>query len=254
VSSPFRGIFIVGTGRSGTHFLCRLLLGFAALDDLFGGNEDRRTLASVATAAILHRRLPARTIRLYEERVDGCARRGRILLDQHHPNLFHVDQLKARFGDLLFLHPSRPTIQIVASMLKHKGVGDWYAWIRKAGDIPYPNQFFGLAERSELLALPPHLLCARRVIAHKRRAAMEAARDPEGFRQIDFVALVRSPHATLSGTFRDQELAQLGGYRQLVAPDPGVLGKFADVLTSSQVDEIVSLESRELADPESAIC
>lgn len=45
-------VFIVGTGRSGTHFTCRSILGFSNAFDPHNGRECLETLRSVAQAAI----------------------------------------------------------------------------------------------------------------------------------------------------------------------------------------------------------
>lgn len=120
-------IFIVGTGRSGTHFLTRVLLGFQNLRDPLGGRENSVLLRSVATAAICHRTLPDAVLAKYQ--AEAAAASG-VFLDQHHPNLLFVKQIAAAIPGAVFLFPDRPTHQVVASMMRHHGVMAWYDYAR----------------------------------------------------------------------------------------------------------------------------
>jgi len=51
-------IFIVGTGRSGTHFTCRSISGFKNIFDPQTGKENVPVLKQIATSAIHHRSYP----------------------------------------------------------------------------------------------------------------------------------------------------------------------------------------------------
>lgn len=239
-----RGLFVVGTGRSGTHFTLRLLRGFAGTRDPLEGREDHGVLMDVARAAIRHRLPPGRTANRYRALL---ADPGGVLLDQHHPNLFFARHWAELFEGIVFVYPSRPTHQIVASMLRHEGVMGWYRyardWRRVLDPVPFPNRFLGLERRSEIASLPPHILCARRVIAHRR--AFEAARAALGdaVRAVDYEALVRDPEAELARVFTAAERARLGAFERLERPDPASLTKYRDVLSEGEVAEIAALEA-----------
>lgn len=241
-----KGIFIVGTGRSGTHFTVRLMNGFQNAWDPMGGQENPDILGDIAKAAI-HHRLPSDTTEAYYRKLLE-APEG-ILLDQHHPNLFFVSHWTKRLDGVVFLYPQRPAYQIVASMFRYSGVMTWYEYAtglrqRTLNRIPYPNRFLGLERYKDLETLPKHLLCAHRVFAHRR--AFESAVGPArgALRGVAYESLVRDPLAEFSRVFSAAEMEQLGPFTLLETPRPESLSKYLDVLTTAQVDEIMALEDR----------
>jgi hypothetical protein len=237
-------IFVVGTGRSGTHFTVRLLNGFAQAHDPLGGEENQKILMDIATAAI-HHRLPSRAVTdYYRHCLDGA---DGVFLDQHHPNLFFVRHWTEMFDGIVFLYPRRPAYQVVASMLRHKGVMNWYRyarhWRRRWIDrVPYPNRFLGLARASDISTLPTHLLCAHRVIAHRQAYEEAVARGGVELRSVDYEALVDDPLAEFSRAFSARELQTLGEFTLLEKPRKESLTKYRDVLDDRQVAEIEALE------------
>jgi hypothetical protein len=239
-----KAVFVVGTGRSGTHFTVRLLNGFSRAHDPLAGNENHRILSDIATAAI-HHKLPSKTTADYYLR--QLDRNRSIFLDQHHPNLFFTRHWAELLGEIVFIYPRRPTHQIVASMLRHKGVLSWYnyaqnwrqRWFNK---VPYPNKFFGLTQASDISKLPTHLLCAHRVIAH--RMAYEAAviEGRSDLRSVNYESLVKDPLAEFARVFTKSELEEFGDFTLLEKPNSSSLNKYRDVLDDRQVAEIAALE------------
>ena len=240
-----KAVFIVGTGRSGTHFTVRLMKGFEHAWDPLGGKEDPEILRDVATSAIHHRLPSEATARYYRERL---AEGGGVLLDQHHPNLFFTRHWADMFGGLVFLHPQRPAYQVVASMLRHKGVMSWYRYARNwrqrtINRIPYPNRFFGVEQFSDLNRLPRHLLCAHRVIAHRKAYEAQVAEMGGALRAIQYEALVQAPLEEFSRVFTPEELADLGQFTLVETPKKESLSKYQDVLSEAEVAEIMELDA-----------
>lgn len=241
-----KGIFIVGTGRSGTHFTVRLLNGFANARDPLNGEENRTILYDVAKAAI-HHRMPSQATAEYYRKL--LASTDGVLLDQHHPNLFFLHHWAGMFPGLVFLHPVRPAYQIVASMLRHEGVMAWYDYAgrfrqRTINRIPYPNRFLGLDRFSDIRTMPRHLLCAHRVLAHRK--AFEAALPGMGgaLRGVRYEDLVADPEAEFARVFTPGERAILGPFTLTETPNAASLTKYRDVLDDAQVAEIAALEQR----------
>lgn len=239
------GIFVVGTGRSGTHFTIRLLSGFENTRDPLGGRENPKILRDIATAAI-HHRLPSDAVtRYYEEHFHNS--RDLVFLDQHHPNLFFMQHWQKILEPIVFLYPKRATHQVVASMMRHEGVMSWYNYAKRPRQrildrIPYPNRFLGLKRFDEIRSLPIHLLCAHRVIAH-RLAFENALADMKGeLRVVNYAALIENPLNEFSKVFSRDELKKLGQFTTVEEPNPASLEKFRDVLTDEQVMEISDVE------------
>jgi hypothetical protein len=151
------------------------------------------------------------------------------------------------FDGFVFLYPRRPAHQIVASMLRHKGVMSWYSyarnwrrrWFRR---VPYPNRFLGLSRASDISTLPTHLLCAHRAIAHRQAYETAVAQGGADLRCVDYEALVDDPLAAFSQVFNKSELDRLGDFTLLEKPNRESLTKYRDVLDDRQVAEIQDLE------------
>jgi hypothetical protein len=153
----------------------------------------------------------------------------------------------------VFLFPRRPIHQIVSSMLRHEGVLSWYQYARNwrqrtINPVPYPNQFFGVERYEDILRLPPHLLCAHRVIAHRKVFLSGIASLQERLHEVDYEALVASPLAEFERIFTPHQRNLLGAYTQREEPHPESLEKYKDNLTDAQVEEINALEARLLGE------
>ena len=238
-------IFVVGTGRSGTHFLVRLLAGFEHAHDPFGGRESEAILQDVAKAALHHRMPSEATERHY---LDTIGASGPVLIDQHHPNLFFAHHWAERLDDPVFLYPLRPARQIVASMFRHKGVRSWYAYARRrffalSDRLPYPNRFLGVDGYLEVETTPLHMLCTQRILAHHRICLEQKARLGDRVRIVTYDALVTDPEAEFARVFTETERARLGGFTLVETPNPASLDKYLDVLTVEQVAEIDAAEA-----------
>lgn len=241
-------VFVVGTGRSGTHFTCRALSGFANIHDPLKGREKMRILRDVATAAIFHDHMPERAIRYYEKRKTEVAAPS-VFVDQHHPNLYFTDQLARIFDDPIFLYPRRPVVQVVASMLKHSGVLNWYRFARKnlaatenAPSMPFPNRFLGLTDPGQLDALDVHQLCALRVLRHNAEMTRLANTDPR-HRFVSYKNLVLDQEAAFHSAFSPADRQALGEFRVVEEGKPASLDKYRSVLSAEQILDIETLEA-----------
>ncbi len=244
-------IFVVGTGRSGTHFLARLLAGFENVHDPFHGEESGAILQDVAKAA-LHHRLPSEAT---EQHFRTAIRtNGPILVDQHHPNLFFASHWASRLDDPLFLYPDRPARQTVASMMRHRGVRSWYRYARKKAfslkdRLPYPNRFLGVDSYFELERSPLHLLCVKRIAAHHRAYKAEKEKLGSRLRRVAYETLVADPETALEQIFSKDERARLGHFTLTEEPKAASLEKYRDILTEAQVREIDEIENRLIRNP-----
>ena len=116
--------------------------------------------------------------------------------------------------DAVFVYPDRPAVQVVASMLTHRGVSGWYQKL-SSGEltVPYANRFFGLDSADQLRTEPVHRLCWYRVSAHKEAALEARRRHGDRVRFVDYESLVRDRVAVLSVVFSPEELRHSGRIR-----------------------------------------
>ena len=227
-----QNIFVVGTGRSGTHFVARSLRGFKNTRDPLAGREDSGLLSRVAHDAMLANPLSQECIANIRKRTSP----RKILIDQHHPLLFFTKDLLKEFPGAIFLYINRPIEQVVASMLSHSGVLDWYQRLKDpTGPLsraPFPNQFFGLFDRTEINDLSVTRLCARRWLAHRSMAQQL------NLKTLEYENLVTDQFKEYSRLLDEPILADLGQFRQRVASNPDSLVKWKSLLGKSQIDEI----------------
>lgn len=133
-------IFVVGTGRSGTHFLTSVLISSPELTDLTGGKENLSVFHSV-TSSFIEKRENSMLALAYENLVKEAS--PLRLVDQCHPNLWRSGEILKQFPDASFLCMVRDPFSVTFSTLNHRGVRG-----RLEGDkwkkYPLPSSFFGI--------------------------------------------------------------------------------------------------------------
>lgn len=139
-------VFIVGTGRSGTHFLCSCLNAFPELDDGFSGKESKYMFNYISNLTVEGSDLPISVLGYYYHMISKV--KPRKLVDQTHPNIWHVERLMEWFPDAKFLALTRDVYSVVYSMTNHRGVAGWE--INHAA-YPKPNKFLGITEDNQFI-------------------------------------------------------------------------------------------------------
>jgi hypothetical protein len=164
--SSTRPVFIIGSGRSGTHWLANTLAthpevcSTIEIQPMFGLSQQ------MALNPFLRDTLFDQLASIYRQQLYGCHKS--VYLDKSHPNIWIAEQLINEFSDALFLGIQRNPYATVASMLRHKGVLSWH---QRWCEFPIPNAFLGitmdLADQYE--EIPIAAKCALRWLAHSKR-------------------------------------------------------------------------------------
>jgi hypothetical protein len=156
-------IFVIGTGRSGTHWLGYIV---GAHPDVVATVERPPIFPWVTQMALR----PDTVSRLYPKLVRRYRHEhGAVLpkhyLDKSHPNIWIAELLAESFPEALFVGITRDVFGTVNSMLQHEGV---LAWIHRWRDFSLPNRFLGIDRDSAAAydALPLEAKCAIRWKAH----------------------------------------------------------------------------------------
>ncbi len=162
--SATQPIFVIGTGRSGTHWL-----GYS-----LGNHPEVRATVEVqpmfelstrmALNQDLEKQLFGKLVRAYQWQLFKSS--SKFYLDKTHPNIWLAGKLKEAFPQALFIGITRNPFATVASMMKHKGVSVWHkCW----QDFPIPNRFLGITSEMAKVYndIPFASQCAMRWVAHR---------------------------------------------------------------------------------------
>ena len=159
---PYK-VFVVGSGRSGTHWLGYILESYP---DNHVTVEEKPVYPWVEKMA----QYPEREAELFPKLAKRYRAEHRAVLPKHyvdksHPNLWLAEKLTAEFPEARFVAIYRRLEGTVASMLKHAGVRNWVEiWDQN----PRPTRFLGVTEAFmptyKQMSIPAR--CAVRVVAH----------------------------------------------------------------------------------------
>jgi hypothetical protein len=166
---PRKILFVIGTGRSGTHFLSRCLIGHKHIRDLTGGHENPLVFNMISKAA-LDRQHAGPSLEKAGKRYDAMA--GLVnpdwFLDQSHPNIWFATHWSSNFPEARFVGIIRNPYSVVASMMKHKHV---LGWIENWESYNVPNEFLGISSENSLSYAKMTIAerCTLRWISHYRK-------------------------------------------------------------------------------------
>lgn len=132
-------IFILGTGRSGTHFVGNII---AAQENVEKTIESPEIFNLVTEAAVFKKRreyLIPKIIDFYNS--FEFSPETTHYIDKSHPLLWIAEEIDEKVDNTFFISVVRNPFAVVASTLKHKGVR---AWLENWKDYPIPNEFLGI--------------------------------------------------------------------------------------------------------------
>jgi hypothetical protein len=159
-------IFVIGTGRSGTHWIGNILRAHPAVrmtvetPPMFGWST------AMALNPGLEMVLLPKLIRRYKWQLFLSTPKRYV--DKNHPNIWIAEHLSHAFPSALFIGIERNPYSTVASMLKHEGVS---AWLQRFREFPIPNRFLGISssDADGYEDKPVAARAAMRWVAHKTR-------------------------------------------------------------------------------------
>lgn len=141
-------IFIIGTGRSGTHLIGRTVSShpkidgfiehpnFFILSALIGAFQD---IAPFSMETMLKKRLAKRYLKELEQNPMD------FVMDKSHANIWIAEYLAKKIPNSLFVGVYRDALPTVSSMLKHKDVMRWYKILPQARK----NRFLGITDANK---------------------------------------------------------------------------------------------------------
>jgi hypothetical protein len=233
--------FVLGCGRSGTHWLGHILERFPDIRITIEKNPQFQLVQSIVTnLGLAQERFPL-LLQVYKQELQVSGET--YYIDKSHPNLFLAKPLAEAFPDAKFMGIQRSALGTISSMLNHQGV---LLWHKKWKRFPLPNYFLGISE--ELAPLYDQLSlvqqCALRWVAHKRH--MDYLDKELGDRM-----LVIS-YEDMQQNF-DKNIQMLEKFLGVSAPDDlprpkaASLDKWKDVLSDKDVKDIAAIVGEDVA-------
>lgn len=224
-------IFVVGTGRSGTHWLGYIL---ESSPEIKMNIEVKPIFPWVTQAAIdtSKRRKLLPLIRLYYNGVSKLTRKH--YADKSHPNLWHIDYLFKNVPNSYFIGIIREPHATVSSMLLHPGVR---AWCENWQNFPVPNEFLGITEenKGEYETLPIEAKCTLRWIAHKKRLDQANVKYPNNLLIVDYNKLFEDTEHEIHKINQFLELKKPLPYPQIKSESKN---KWKNNLSETQINNI----------------
>lgn len=187
-------IFVLGTGRSGTHWIGWIL---EAHPDIHVNVEKPPIFPWVTQMALDPKQRPSllpKVIRQYM--IEHALVAPKQFVDKSHPNLWLARDLAEAFPEARFVGVRRSVYGTVASMLKHEGVMRWiHNWKR----FPVPNQFLGIGE-DDIATYEDRSLaarCAMRWLSHSRELDALTSALGDKYIVVDYENLQKDTEAEL---------------------------------------------------------
>jgi hypothetical protein len=161
-------IFVIGSGRSGTHLVGNVLDSHPEIAATIEEPGIFETVTTMALDPSTEATLFPQLIGLYEEAHAKVP--DKHYADKSHPNIWLAEDLADSFDEAVFVGIQRNPHATVASMLRHDGVTVWHERWR---DFPVPNRFLGITEElaEEYDSLPMETKFAIRWRAHADQMA-----------------------------------------------------------------------------------
>ena len=175
-------IFVIGSGRSGTHLLGRTFENNKEVDALIEDSEFFHSITQLAVGLNKDTGDFQKILKKYERRFRK-SKKG-VILEKTHPNIWFVEEILEFFPQAKFIGIKRNVYATVASMLNHNGVLKWYE------DLPQDrlNPFLGIDQNNKNFfeKFPLESKCALRWKSHKNRLEHLENKFPNNVLVIDY--------------------------------------------------------------------
>ena len=182
-------IFILGTGRSGTHWLGYILQNNP---DFYVAVEQKPVFGWATKIAVDRNKFGAYyPLLVIIYRLWHTFVAPRNFVDKSHPNIWIAEELARTFDDASFIGIQREVYGTVSSMMEHERV---LRWCKEWQKYPVPNPFLGITlenqEAYEKLSLAGR--CAVRWKSHNRRMSQLMDRLGDRILVVNYENLVKN--------------------------------------------------------------
>ena len=231
-------IFVVGTGRSGTHWVGHILEEHPGVR----ATIETRPIFPIATRAAIQPKSRPILLPLLRLAYRREVKRSLPLAyaDKSHPVIWFAEEVADWFPDARFVAIERNPFATVSSMLLHSGVSGWHANWRRHG---IPNEFLGISEKSAPLydGFSETQKAALRWESHHDRLEFLKKRLAPRLHVLDYEEMSLNFKRTLEGLWEFLDLRRIESSHQ---PNPRSLNNWRSHLTGEQIIEITEITGR----------
>lgn len=180
-------IFIIGTGRSGTHFIGRAIGNHPRVKLLLEETKNFRLVKKIAILGAGERSLNQLLKRYKKLQIKS---NKPWILEKSHPNIWLMESLTSYFPNSIFIGMQRDVYQVVSSMVKHGGVKSVKSWFNLLPQNKN-SKFLGINDynKNYYEELPLEAKCTIRWLSHKFELERLKAIYPERLFVIDYKIL-----------------------------------------------------------------
>lgn len=181
-------VFILGTGRSGTHLLGRIFGSHPSFKKFIEHPPFFDLVTKIATESSFKDVLYPKLIAEYKREFSSL--KEEFVIEKSHPNLWLVEDLMKDFPDSYYYGIIRDIYSTIASMLNHSGVMQWYNKL----DLNTPNRFLGITEKNvdKFHTYPIEIKCAYRWYSHKKELERLCEKFPNKVIEICYEKLINN--------------------------------------------------------------
>jgi hypothetical protein len=225
-------VYIIGSGRSGTHLLAR---AFENRPDATVLIEDSRIFGLVSNYTTGFNRKTIQfndIVRKYRQLLAPL--KTSLLVDKSHPNIWICEPLIEAFPSAQFIGIHRGILATVNSMLQHPGIMKWYTRL----DLHTVNPFLGITPENvhQFAQWPAEVQCACRVISHKMELDRLQKQFPKKVCVVDYNDFYTQQETTLK---RLTKFLQLKTPLQLESLHADGLDKWKTELQPIQIERLI---------------
>jgi len=221
--------FIIGCGRSGTHYLASIL---DTSEKIHVTYEDPAIFPHVVDSVTKSPDCLDNAIEQYRKLMQEHT----IYVDKSHPNLFNVDRLLHEFPNARFIGIYRDAFQTITSMIAH-GCANWG---NRYSELMFPNAFLGLTETNydEYAAASLAERCLCRWESHFDELQKVVNKYSDRVLVVSYAQLVNDPQRQV------QRLSNfVGADLTVVHPIREAIHKWKKTLTEFNYEQICALKA-----------
>lgn len=233
-------IFILGTGRSGTHLIGRTIASHPEIEGHIENPDHFMLSAYIAAYQDLvpgFATYPFKRLLLHKYKRLLNTTRYNFILDKTHPNIWLAEFLYKHLPNAVFIGVVRDVLPTVASMMQHEDVMGWYKKIPQGR----PNRFLGISKDnlSQFRNLSTLEKCVYRWQSHKNELErLQSTLSPSRMMIVNYEKFMNTPDEHLQELAAFIKIENRYNFEKLKKES---LEKWKSTLSNSEIESVYGI-------------